>query len=134
LVAPALVLRCGRVATLAAGAFGVALSIALLAVGGNWAMASIAFITMNILSGVAGSVWSLMIQESVDDVWRPMSAAVASLFSGLGSTVMSSVGGVLAAGVGYRATFMTSAALVALGAVTVWVAFRKPEPVSLSRQ
>ncbi len=62
LVAPALVQRYGRVATIAAGAFGVALSIVLLAVGGSWAMASVAFVTMTILAAVARSVWSLMIQ------------------------------------------------------------------------
>jgi len=129
LITPALVQRYGRAATIAAGAFGVALSIVLLAVGGSWAIASIAFITMSMLAAAARSVWSLMIQESVDDVWRPTSAAVANLFSGLGNTIMSSVGGVLAASVGYRATFMTSAALVALGAVTVWVAFRRRERV-----
>jgi len=125
LITPALVQRYGRVATIAAGALGVALSIVLLAVGGNWAIASIAFISMSVLAGVARSVWSLVVLGFVDAVWRPMSAAVANLFSGLGNTIMSSVGGVLAAGVGYRATFMTSAALVALGAVTVWVAFRE---------
>jgi len=134
LITPALVQRYGRVATIAAGAFGVALSIVLLAVGGSWAIASIAFITMSILAAVARSVWSLMIQESVDDVWRPTSAAVANLFSGLGNTIMSSVGGVLADGVGYRATFMTSAALVALGAVTVWAAFRGRFPLASSRE
>ena len=132
LVTPALVQRYGRVATIAAGAFGVALSIALLAVGRSWATASMAFMAMTILAAVARSVWSLMIQESVDDVWRPTSAAVANLFSGLGNTIMSSVGGVLAAAVGYRATFTTSAALVALGAVTVWAAFRKRFPLASS--
>ena len=58
LITPALVQRYGRVATIAAGAFGVALSIALLAVGGSWAVASMSFITMTILAAVARSVWS----------------------------------------------------------------------------
>lgn len=123
LITPALVQRFGRPATIAAGAFGVALSTLLLALGGNWALASLAFVTSSMLAAIARSVWSLLIQESVDEVWRPASAAVANLFSGVGTTVMASVGGVLAAGVGYRATFVVSAAMVALGALTVWVAF-----------
>ncbi len=67
---------------------------------------------------------SLVIQESVSEGWRQASAGVANLFSGLGTMAMSSAGGVLAATVGYRATFLTSAAMVGLGALTVWFAFR----------
>lgn len=124
LVTPALVLRHGRVKMIAAGAAGVAASIALLAVGSSWGVASLGFVGISVLGAVARAVWSLVIQESVDEVWRPASAAVANLFSGLGTMVMSSVGGVLAAGLGYGATFLSSATLVAAGAVTVWFAFR----------
>ncbi len=66
------------------------------------------------------SVWSLVVQEAVPEAWRATSAGVANLFSGLGTMAMSSVGGVMAASLGYRATFLTSAALVGLGAVVVW--------------
>jgi predicted MFS family arabinose efflux permease len=124
LVTPALVERYGRVKMIAAGAAGVAASIALLATGSSWGLASLAFVGISALGAVARSVWSLTIQESVAETWRPASAAVANLFSGLGTMVMSSVGGLLAAGLGYRATFLSSAALVAAGAVTVWVTFR----------
>lgn len=124
LVTPALVARFGRAPVVAAGAAGVAASIGLLAVGGTWATATAAFIGLTVLAALARSVWSLVIQESVHDVWRPSAAAVANLFSGLGTMVMSSAGGVLAAGLGYQATFATSAGLVALGAVTVWLSFR----------
>ncbi|MBN1248862.1 MAG: hypothetical protein JXC32_14470, partial [Anaerolineae bacterium] len=125
LVTPALVARYGRVKMITAGAAGTAASIALLGVGANWGLASLAFVGISVLGAAARSVWSLVIQESVDEVWRPASAAVANLFSGLGTMAMSSAGGVLAAGVGYRATFLSSAALVAAGAVTVWFAFRQ---------
>jgi MFS family permease len=127
LVTPALVKRHGRVKMIAAGATGVALSIALLGLGPTWAWASVAFIGLSVLGAVARSIWSLVIQESVAEPWRPAAAGVANLFSGLGTMTMSSVGGILAAGVGYSATFLSSAAMVAAGAVTVWVAFHRLE-------
>ncbi len=124
LLTPGLVKRWGRAATVAVSAAAVALSILLLAIGGNWLVASAAFIGLSIFGAMARSVWSLVIQESVSKGWRQASAGVANLFSGLGTMAMSSAGGVLAATAGYRATFLTSAVLVALGAVVVWAAFR----------
>ena len=124
LVTPVLVRRWGRAATVAVSAAAVALSILLLAIGSNWLVASAAFIGLSVFGAMARSVWSLVIQESVSEGWRPVSAGVANLFSGLGTMAMTSVGGVLAATAGYRATFLTSAVLVALGAVVVWAAFR----------
>ncbi len=124
LVTPALVRRWGRVWTIAASAAGVALSILLMGLSGDWLVVAGGFIVMTVFAAMARSVWSLVIQESVTESWRSLAAGVANLFSGFGTMVMSSVGGVLAAGWGYPATFLTSAALVGLGAVTVWLTFR----------
>ncbi len=127
LVTPALVRRWGRVLTIAASAAGVALSILLMGLSGDWLVVTGGFIVMTVFAAMARSVWSLVIQESVTESWRSLAAGVANLFSGFGTMVMSSVGGVLAAGWGYPATFLTSAALVGLGAVTVWLAFRRTD-------
>jgi MFS family permease len=133
LITPALVRRWGRVATIASNAVGVALSIVVMGMGGHWLVVSGAFVAMTVFAAMSRSVWSLVIQESVTDSWRPLAAGVANLFSGLGTMAMSSVGGLLAAGIGYGATFLTSAALVGLGAVSVWLAFSGKGAESASR-
>jgi len=128
LVTPALVRRHGRVSTVAASAMGVALSIGLMTAGGSWATLALGFIGLTVLAAAARAVWSLMIQELVEDGWRPASSAIANLTSGLGTMAASSAGGLLAARVGYPATFAASAALVGLGAVTIALAFRQRVP------
>lgn len=125
LVTPLLVRGWGRAATIALGALGVAASIMALGLAPGWAFAGGAFVAMNVMAAMARSVWSVMVQESVDPGWRPMAAGVSNLASGMGIAVMSSVGGVMAAALGFRATFTTAAVLVALGAAAVWVAFRE---------
>ena len=125
LITPALVRRFGRVTTVVAGAAGVAVSIGLMAIGSGWGVLAIGFVGLTILAAAARAVWTLMIQELVTDDWRPASSAIANLTSGLGTMVVSSLGGMLAARSGYPATFAASAVLVGLGAVTVWVAFRR---------
>lgn len=120
LVTPALVRRWGRVPTITVGATGVALTIVALGLSTTWVMASAAFVALTVVAAMTRSVWSLVVQEAVPEAWRATSAGVANLFSGLGTMAMSSVGGVMAASLGYRATFLTSAALVGLGAVVVW--------------
>jgi len=125
LVTPALVRRWGRVLTITVGATGVALTIVALGLSTTWVMASAAFVALTVVAAMTRSVWSLVVQEAVPEAWRATSAGVANLFSGLGTMAMSSVGGVMAASLGYRATFLTSAALVGLGAVVVWTTLGK---------
>jgi predicted MFS family arabinose efflux permease len=124
LIVPLLVGRWGRVATIVAGTLGVSGSIAILAAGGHWMVAAVAFVAMNAVAAIARSVWMLLTQERVEPEWRSMTSGVTNLASGLGLAAMSSVGGVLAARQGYPATFVAGAALVALGAFVVWLRFR----------
>ena len=124
MVTPLLVRRLGRAGTISLGALGVAGSILLQGLSPTWHAAAAAFIVMTVLAAMARSVWSLVVQESVGTAWRSAAAGVSNLTTGLGVAAMSSAGGVLAATLGFRATFTTSATLVALGALAVWVAFR----------
>jgi MFS family permease len=124
MITPLLVQRLGRAGTISLGALGVAGSILLLGLSPTWQAAAGAFIAMTVLAAMARSVWSLVVQESVGTAWRSAAAGVSNLTTGLGVAAMSSVGGVMAATLGFRATFTTSATLVALGALAVWLAFR----------
>ncbi len=124
LITPLLVERLGRAGTIALGALGVAVSILLLGLSPTWQAAAVAFVAMTVLAAMARSVWSLVVQESVQPAWRSAAAGVSNFTSGLGVAAMSSAGGVMAATLGFRATFTTSAALVGLGALYVWFAFR----------
>jgi MFS family permease len=124
MITPLLVQRLGRAGTISLGALGVAGSILLLGLSPTWQAAAAAFIAMTVLAAMARSVWSLVVQESVGTAWRSAAAGVSNLTTGLGVAAMSSVGGVMAATLGFRATFTTSAILVALGALAVWLAFR----------
>jgi predicted MFS family arabinose efflux permease len=133
LVTPALVQRWGRVLTITVGAAGVALSIVALGLAADWVMASAAFVALTVIAAMTRSVWSLVVQESVSEGWRTTSAGVANLFSGLGTMAMSSAGGVMAASMGYRSTFLASAALVGLGAAAVWGAFGRRRPLQSGR-
>jgi predicted MFS family arabinose efflux permease len=129
LLVPAIVERWGQVTPIVAASLGVACSIALLAVGGQWVIAAAAFVAMNVLAALARSVWMLLTQEYVDANWRSMAAGVTNLASGIGLAATSSAGGVLAAQQGYAATFGAGAVLVALGGLVVWLCFRaQPVP------
>ncbi|MBN1640272.1 MAG: MFS transporter [Anaerolineae bacterium] len=126
LLVPPLVERWGRVSTIVVATLSVAGCIAALAASGQWMAAAAAFVGMNVAASVARAVWMLLTQEYIDPAWRSMAAGVTNLASGIGIATMSSVGGVLAVRQGYPVTFAVGAALVALGALVVWLRFRVP--------
>jgi MFS family permease len=126
LVMPPLVDRLGRAGALVTTMLGVAAAVVLLGFSVHWVVAATAFVGINALAVMARSAWVLLIQEAVESEWRSMATGVSSLAAGLGVAVTSSVGGTMAAGLGYRSTFLTGAVLVALGTLVFWLYFRVP--------
>jgi MFS family permease len=126
LATPPLVQKLGKVWTVVAGALGVAASIVLLGLGGQWVLAACAFVCMRSLAAMVRSVWTLAIQESVGPEWRSMASGVSGLASGLGVALTSIAAGYLVAERGYGITFVAGAVLVALGALVFWGYFHVP--------
>jgi MFS family permease len=126
LIMPPLVGRLGRAGALATAMLGVAASVVLMGFSVHWVVAAVAFVCINVLAVMARSAWTLLTQEVVQPEWRSIAAGVSNLTAGLGVAVTSSVGGAMAAGLGYRSTFLTGAALVALGTLVFWLYFRAP--------
>jgi len=127
LVMPALALRFGKFPSLALSIVGVSGSLAFLAFSGSWVMAGFAFVAMCVLAAMFRVVWTLLVQESVEVEWRPLSAAIANLTAGAGFGLMAGGGGYLVQRVGYDKVFLTGASLVFLGALTLGV-WRKISP------
>jgi MFS family permease len=126
LIMPPLVGRLGRAGALVTTMLGVAASVVLLGSSVHWVVAATAFVGINALAVMARSAWMLLIQEVVEPEWRSVATGVSSLASGLGVAVTSSVGGAMAAGLGYHSTFLAGAVLVTLGTLVFWLYFRVP--------
>jgi predicted MFS family arabinose efflux permease len=130
MVMPAIALRIGKLPSLTVSIVGVAGSLAFLALSGSWAMAGFAFVAMCVLSAMFRVVWTLLIQESVEEAWRPVSAAIANLTAGAGFGLMAGGGGYLVQRVGYDMVFLSGAALVILGALTLSIWRKTPHTAS----
>jgi MFS family permease len=132
LLMPAIALRIGKLPSLAMSIIGVAGSLALLAFSGSWWLAGLAFVAMCVLSAMFRVVWTLLIQEAVEEAWRPLSTAIANLTAGAGFGLMAGGGGYLVQYVGYNRIFFMGAALVVIGALTLSVWRKPPHSTSAS--
>jgi predicted MFS family arabinose efflux permease len=123
LLTPLLVAKLGRGGTVIAGVLGVAAALTLLALSAGWLVAALGYACMSLLAAMVRSVWTLVMQEAVEAEWRSMSAGVSNLASGAGVAAMSTIGGYMVTGLGYRSTFLTGSGLVGLGALAFWTFF-----------
>jgi len=126
LVTPLLVQKLGKVRTMVAGVLGVAASILVLGLSGHWVLAACAFVSTTLLAAMARSVWTLLSQEAAAPEWRSIVSGLSNLATGLGAALTSAAGGYMVTELGYGATFVMGATLVALGALVFWAYFHVP--------
>ncbi len=126
LAAPVLMRHFGAPKVIWLTTAGVALGLLTLSAVPLAEVASLAYISMLLLSAIATAARSVMSQEIVQPRWRTVIAAVQTVGLGLGWASAAAIGGAIVTGLGFASYFAISAALAAAAAVLViWYMHRR---------
>lgn len=120
--------RFGKPPVVIAATIGSALSILPLAIFAHWGAAAISFVGLVGLSWIRYSASIVYYLELVPPARRATVSGIAEMAGGICFTLITFGGGYLIVLLGYRALFLTAAAITALSALVFWLAFRNRKP------
>ena len=126
LIGPPLMARLGTGPTLAWGILGTAISLVLIAFVPHWAGAGLGYLELMALTWITEPASSIYQQEIVKPRWRTTMSGASSTMLGLSLGGLAFSGGYLISALGFRSLFLTSAILVACGALLFWAYTRMP--------
>ncbi len=126
LASPALSQRFGRVPVIVWGAAAMASCMVPLALIPHWIMAGIAGASLIAFSSIRRSIYIVFQQELVSEHWRITMSSALTMAYGISTAGISLGGGWLIDTLGYRALFLSSSLITALGVLYFHIYFRKP--------
>jgi len=126
LVMPALVARWGRARAIWVGELARLPFLLPLALIPHWGVASLGRIGSDAIGGMTRPAYMVYGQEIVTRPWRGVMSGALSMATALGQAAMSVGGGYVVEAVGYRATFLMAAGLIAACSLVFWAYSRVP--------
>ena len=126
LASPALSQRFGRVPVIVWGAAAMASCMVPLALIPHWIVAGIAGASLIAFSSIRRSIYIVFQQELVSEHWRITMSSALTMAYGISTAGISLGGGWLIDTLGYRALFLSSSLITALGVLYFHIYFRKP--------
>lgn len=134
MLAPALMQRVGKVATVVGATAGMAVSLWLMALLPHWAGASLGFMGAIGLISIANAVTTIFQMEVVAPRWRGLTSGITNAATGIGFASMSFSGGYLIPVMGYSGVFTIGALLVLVSALIFGFYFRVPRGENILTQ
>ena len=126
LVAPLLVLRSGKIKTVALATAGIAVSLLLMGLIPHWTGVSLGFIGVLGMLSITRAITNVVYMEIVAPQWRSLTSGMTSAAMGIGFASISLGGGYLITSFGYTTLFLIGAGSVATSALLFWLYFRTP--------
>ena len=123
LLMPLLASRWGNGRVIVAGALGVAVSLLPLSLIPHWTAAGLGYMSLTAMAAVARAAFIVYSMESVAPRWQSTLSALTTMAASVSRMMTSLVAGYTVAVAGYRGTFLTGAAVTAVGAMLFWAAF-----------
>jgi predicted MFS family arabinose efflux permease len=125
LLAPMLMSRFGRHAVFNWATAGVAGCVVLMAMAGHWIMVAISYFFLLSLAQIARPAITIISMSSVTPKWQASMSSSNLIAIGLSGLAASLMAGLMIGSIGFRAFYLTAAAITLAGVVVFWFNFLK---------